>query len=175
MLSVVAGVMAVLIAIPVLSVFSNVLAGGTGDTWRHLAATVLSDYIGNTVILCLGVGLGVSSIGITTAWLTSMHDFPGRRFFEWALVLPLAVPAYVMAYVYTDFLQFIGPVQSTLREIFGWRAGDYWFPDVRTVGGAVAMFVALVVMVALTGSYKTDQLHVNELLRQLDTDRAVIP
>src|SRR5690606_27064667 len=68
-------------------------------------------------------------------------DFPGRRFFEWALVLPLAMPAYVMAYVYTDFLQFVGPVQGWLRETFAWRRGDYWFPDVRTVGGAVAMFM----------------------------------
>jgi iron(III) transport system permease protein len=139
------GVSAVLIsllaAVPVLAVFLAVLSGGSGDTWRHLAATVLPEYVGNTLILCLGVGLGVASIGVTTAWLTTMHDFPGRRFFEWALILPLAVPAYVMAYVYTDFLQFVGPVQSFLRESFGWRAADYWFPDVRTVGGAVAMFM----------------------------------
>ena len=70
-----------------------------------------------------------------------MHDFPGRRIFEWALVLPLAVPAYVMAYVYTDFLQFVGPVQTTLREIFGWEHGDYHFPDIRTLPGAILMFV----------------------------------
>lgn len=134
-------VVAVLIAVPVLSVFSNVLVGGTSDTWSHMAQTVLPEFIRNTVILCIGVGLGVSSIGITAAWLTTMLDFPGRRFFEWALVLPLAVPAYVMAYAYTDFLQFVGPVQTWLRETFGWRAGDYWFPDVRSVGGAVAMFM----------------------------------
>lgn len=134
-------IVAVLIAMPVLSVFSNVLVAGTSDTWSHMAQTVLPEFIRNTIILCFGVGLGVSSIGITAAWLTTMHDFPGRRFFEWALVLPLAVPAYVMAYAYTDFLQFVGPVQSWLRETFGWRAGDYWFPDVRSVGGAVAMFI----------------------------------
>jgi len=132
---------AVLIATPVISVFSNVFTGGTSGTWSHLASTVLPEFIRNTLILCLGVGLGVASIGITTAWLTTMLDFPGRRFFQWALVLPLAVPAYVMAYVYTDFLQFVGPVQSWLRETFGWRAGQYWFPDVRTPGGAVAMFM----------------------------------
>ncbi|KON80062.1 iron ABC transporter permease [Azoarcus sp. PA01] len=132
---------AVLIATPVISVFSNVFTGGTSGTWSHLAGTVLPEFIRNTVILCVGVGLGVASIGITTAWLTTMLDFPGRRFFQWALVLPLAVPAYVMAYVYTDFLQFVGPVQSWLRETFGWRAGQYWFPDVRTPGGAVAMFM----------------------------------
>jgi iron(III) transport system permease protein len=139
-LGMVAGVTALLAAVPVLAVFVAVLSGGTGATWSHLASTVLGEYVGNTFILCLGVGLGVASIGVTTAWLTAMHDFPGRRFFEWALVLPLAVPAYVMAYVYTDFLQFVGPLQTALRKLFGWRAGDYWFPDVRTVGGAVAMF-----------------------------------
>ncbi|AUN94936.1 ABC transporter permease [Pseudazoarcus pumilus] len=132
---------AVLIAVPVLSVFSNVLVAGTSDTWSHMAATVLPEFIRNTVVMCVVVGLGVASIGVLGAWFTSMFDFPGRRVLEWALVLPLAVPAYVMAYVYTDFLQFVGPVQSTLREWFGWRAGDYWFPDVRSVGGASAMFM----------------------------------
>ncbi|BAL24121.1 iron ABC transporter permease [Azoarcus sp. KH32C] len=132
---------ALLIAMPVLSVFSNVFVGGTGGTWAHLASTVLPEFVRNSLILCVGVGLGVSSIGITTAWLTTMLEFPGRRFFEWALVLPLAVPAYVMAYVYTDFLQFVGPLQSWLRASFGWKAGQYWFPDVRTTGGAVAMFM----------------------------------
>ncbi len=131
---------AVLIAMPVLSVFSNVLVAGTSDTWLHMSQTVLPEFILNTVILIVGVGLGVSSIGITAAWLTTMNDFPGRRFFEWALVLPLAMPAYVMAYAYTDFLQFVGPVQSWLREAFEWRRGDYSFPDIRSVGGAVAMF-----------------------------------
>jgi iron(III) transport system permease protein len=140
-LTAVAVVIAMLIAAPVLSVFSNVFVGGTTATWSHLADTVLGEFVSNTVILCIGVGLGVSSIGVCTAWLTTMHDFPGRRVFEWALILPLAVPAYVMAYVYTDFLQFVGPVQSWLRESFGWTRADYWFPDVRTVGGAVAMFM----------------------------------
>ena len=140
-LTVIAVLIAALIAAPVLSVFSNVFAGGTGETWAHLSETVLGEFVFNTVVLCMGVGLGVASIGITTAWLTTMLDFPGRRFYEWALVLPMAMPAYVMAYVYTDFLQFVGPVQSGLRALFGWRAGDYWFPDVRTVGGAVTMFM----------------------------------
>jgi iron(III) transport system permease protein len=72
-----------------------------------------------------------------------MHEFPGRRYFEWALVLPLAMPAYVMAYVYTDFLQFVGPVQTALREVFGWEHGDYWFPDIRSLPGAVLMFVCV--------------------------------
>ena len=139
---------AALIAAPVLSVFSNVFASQTSDTWAHLADTVLGEFVLNTVVLCVGVGLGVASIGVTSAWLTTMLDFPGRRFFEWALVLPLAMPAYVMAYVYTDFLQFVGPVQSWLRELFGWRHGDYWFPEVRSVGGAVAMFMFVIMISA---------------------------
>ena len=132
---------ALLAGLPVASVGFNLLLGGTSETWSHLAATVLPEYISNSLALCAGVGLGVAVIGVATAWLTAMHDFPGRRFFEWALVLPLAVPAYVMAYVYTDFLQFVGPVQSTLREIFGWEFGDYYFPDIRTLPGAMLMFV----------------------------------
>ncbi len=132
---------AALIGLPVASVLTNIFSGGTGATWQHLASTVLPEYLGNTLWLCLGVGLGVIVVGVATAWLTAMHDFPGRRIFEWALVLPLAVPAYVLAYVYTDFLQFVGPLQSGLRETFGWSRADYWFPDVRSPGGAVTMFV----------------------------------
>lgn len=140
-LLIVSAAVAALIGLPVASVLTNIFSGGTGATWQHLASTVLPEYLGNTLGLCLGVGLGVIVVGVATAWLTAMHDFPGRRFFEWALVLPLAVPAYVLAYVYTDFLQFVGPLQSGLRETFGWSRADYWFPDVRTLGGAVTMFV----------------------------------
>lgn len=140
-LLVVSTVVAALIGLPVVSVLANIFTGGTGGTWQHLASTVLADYVGSTLWLCIGVGCGVVVVGVATAWLTAMHDFPGRRVFEWALILPLAMPAYVLAYVYTDFLQFVGPVQSWLRDAFGWRRGDYWFPDVRSVGGAIAMFV----------------------------------
>ena len=136
-----AAAVAALVGLPVGSVIANVFTGGTGAVWQHLAATVLPDYVGNTLALCLGVAAGVVVVGVSSAWLTVMHEFPGRRIFEWALVLPLAVPAYVLAYVYTDFLQFIGPLQSALREAFGWRHGDYWFPDVRSLGGAISMFI----------------------------------
>lgn len=142
-LLVVAVLVAVLAGLPVASVGLNIFVGGTSATWSHLAQTVLPEYIANSLLLCVGVGLGVALLGVTTAWLTAMHDFPGRRFFEWALVLPLAMPAYVMAYVYTDFLQFVGPVQTILRESFGWEHGDYWFPDIRTLPGAILMFVCV--------------------------------
>ena len=131
---------AVLVAVPIGSVGSHVFAGGTGATWAHLAATVLPDYIATTLWLCAGVGIGVTLLGVGAAWLVTRHQFPGRATFEWALVLPLAVPAYVMAYTYTDLLQYVGPVQTALREAFGWRRADYWFPDVRSTGGAVLMF-----------------------------------
>jgi iron(III) transport system permease protein len=131
---------AALVAAPILSVCGAIFTSGTRETWRHLASTVLPEYVASTLWLCAGVGVGAIVVGVSTAWLVTMHDFPGRRFFEWSLVLPLAVPAYVMAYAYTDLLQFAGPVQTWLRAAFGWRAGGYWFPDVRTLGGAIVMF-----------------------------------
>ena len=139
-LSVAAVVVACLVAVPVVSVGSNVFSGGTAGTWVHLASTVLPDYIATTLLLCLGVGVLTMALGVGSAWLMTHFDFPLRRSFEWALVLPLAMPAYVMAYTYTDLLQFAGPVQGWLRASFGWSHADYWFPDVRSVGGAVAMF-----------------------------------
>lgn len=142
-LLVIALVVALLAGLPVASVGLNLFVGGTSSTWNHLAQTVLPDYILNTFWLCLGVGVGVGLIGVATAWLTTMHRFPGQRIFEWALVLPMAMPAYVMAYVYTDFLQFVGPVQTGLRDAFGWQHGDYWFPDIRTLPGAILMFVSV--------------------------------
>ena len=136
-------IVALLVGLPAASVGLNFFADGTSTTWTHLVNTVLPEYILNSLWLCLGVGCGVGLLGVATAWLTAMHDFPGRRLFSWALVLPLAMPAYVMAYVYTDLLQFVGPVQTTLRETFGWAHGDYWFPDIRTLPGAMLMFVCV--------------------------------
>jgi iron(III) transport system permease protein len=138
-LSLAAGIGAAVIAVPVAVVLASVFFP-RGETWAHLADTVLAEYIANTLWLMLWVGLGVSAIGVATAWLTTLYRFPGRGFFEWALILPLAVPAYVMAYAYTDFLQFTGPVQGALRAWFGWGPKDYWFPDVRSLGGAAVIF-----------------------------------
>jgi iron(III) transport system permease protein len=138
LLTVFAVALAVLLALPVVVVLLNLFAPAT-DTWRHLAATVLGDYVVNSLLLMLGVAFGVIVGGVTTAWITTMCRFPGRRVFEWALLLPMAVPAYVMAYAYTDLLQFAGPVQTALRELTGWGAHDYWFPDVRSLGGAIVM------------------------------------
>jgi iron(III) transport system permease protein len=138
-LSALAVTVAALLALPVLSVGSNVLRGGTSGTWAHLLSTVLPDYIVTTLWLCAGVALLTAVLGVGTAWLVTHFDFPLRRTFDWMLVLPLAMPAYVMAYTYTDLLQFVGPVQSTLRELTGWTRADYRFPEVRSTGGAMWM------------------------------------
>jgi iron(III) transport system permease protein len=129
-----------LFLLPIASVLVNLFLPSEG-TWQHLSQTVLPGYLVNTALLALGVGIGVPVIGAGTAWLVTLCHFPGQRVFEWALILPLAVPAYVMAYSYTDVLQFTGPVQSLLREMTGWQAGDYWFPEIRSLGGATAMLI----------------------------------
>ena len=131
-----------LAALPVIAVVGTGIAAGGAGTWSHLAATVLPGYLGNTLLLVVLVGAGVAFGGTVSAWLVTNRRFPGSTFFEWALLLPLAMPAYVMAYAYTDWLEYAGPVQTWLRATFGWSRDDYWFPDVRSVGGAAAMFVA---------------------------------
>ena len=128
----------VLLALPVLFVVSSVFGGG-GETWDHIVETALARYVSNTALLLLGVAWGVISMGVLSAWLVTVYRFPGRTTLEWALMLPLAMPAYVMAYAYTDWLQFTGPVQTGLRAITGWQARDYWFPEIRSLAGAAAM------------------------------------
>ncbi|MEX2451615.1 MAG: iron ABC transporter permease [Rhodospirillales bacterium] len=130
---------AALIALPLVTVLGIALSP-SDDMWRHLATTVLPHYIATTLGLMIGVGAGIFIIGVGTAWLTTMCRFPGRRIFQWALLLPLAVPAYVIAYVYTDVLEYAGPVQGLLRDLFGWTsAQDYRFPEIRSLGGAISM------------------------------------
>ncbi|MGB1612105.1 MAG: ABC transporter permease [Arenicellales bacterium] len=134
---------AILVFIPIGSVLFLSL-GDSGDVWPHLIGTALPEYVGTTLLLLLGVGVSVFLTGVTTAWLVTMCRFPGRRIFEWLLLFPLAIPAYVMAYAYTDLLEYAGPVQSSLRALFGWQsARDYFFPPVRSLGSAI-MFMGLV-------------------------------
>ena len=111
----------------------------TGDLWAHLASTVLPRYVVNTLWLIAGVGVLTLIGGVGTAWLVSLCRFPGRRFFSWALLLPFAMPAYVIAYTYTGLLDFSGPVQTGLRDLFGWSAGDYPAPNIRSLTGAIVM------------------------------------
>jgi iron(III) transport system permease protein len=134
------GLIAMLMLAPILVVLSSVFIESS-DVWAHLAATVLPQYIKNSLILMVGVGVGVLAVGVSTAWLVTACEFWGRGWFEWLLLLPLAAPAYLLAYVYTDVLEYFGPVQTTLRHWFGWeRATDYWFPDIRSIGGAILLF-----------------------------------
>lgn len=126
------------VALPVVVVAAFVFVP-TGEVWDHLADTVLPRYIGNSLLLMVGVGAGTLVIGVGTAWLVTLCRFPGRWLFEWALLLPLAVPAYVIAYSYASLLDYAGPVQSLLRDTFGWARQDYWFPQLRSIEGAISM------------------------------------
>ncbi len=122
----------------VLASFADVQA--SLDTLQHLASTVIPRAAVETGMLVGLVAIGVIVLGSTSAWLVAAYEFPGRRFFEWGLLVPLAMPAYIVAYAYTDFLQFSGPVQSGLRSAFAWQRGDYWFPEIRSIPGAAFVF-----------------------------------
>ena len=137
-LSIFAVVIAAFISLPVIVIVSY-LVQANGELWQHLFDTVLNDYLINSLLLLLGVGAGVLLLGVPTAWLTSMCSFPGRRWLSWALLLPLAMPAYIIAYTYAGLLDFAGPVQSWIRDLTGLSYGDYWFFEIRSLGGAIIM------------------------------------
>ena len=140
--AVAAGAIAAVIGLPLLPVAWLALFPSE-NIWPHLAETVLPRYVTTTLWLMAAVGAGTAVVGVGTAWLVATCEFPGRRVLKWALVLPLAMPAYVVAYVYTDLLEYAGPVQRALRDLFGWRdAGAYRFPEIRSLGGAAAMLTA---------------------------------
>ena len=126
-----------IVLLPILAVV--VLAfNPTESIWGHLISTTLPRYMRNTVVLMLSVGLVSASIGTVAAWLVTRYRFPGVSWLQWALLLPLAIPAYVGAYALVDFLEYAGPVQTGLRAVFGWQdARDYWFPEIRSLGAAI--------------------------------------
>ncbi|WP_271950692.1 ABC transporter permease [Ruegeria faecimaris] len=138
------GVVACLVAaaclLPMLAVVLAATTGGT-DTVSHLLETVLPGYAMTTLILVVLVATGTFSIGVGAAWLVTMTRFPGVRILEIALVLPLAFPAYVLAYAYTFILDHPGIVQTTLRQVTGWGPRDYWFPEIRSTEGAAVMLI----------------------------------
>lgn len=125
-------------SVPVLTVLSSVFVSNV-EIWQHLRATVLTDYISNSLLLMLGVGITTLVIGVVSAWLVTMFRFPGVRIFEWALLLPMAIPAYIIAYTYTGVLDVGGPLQIWIRDFFHLEFGEYWFPEVRSLGGAICM------------------------------------
>jgi len=112
--------------------------GGDRSVWPHLLSTVLPGSALTTILLMIGVGVCTSAVGIAAAWLVSMCRFPGRGALEWMLLLPLAVPTYVVAYCYVEILDSVGPVQTAIRTLFGFTSSrDYWFPEIRSLGGAI--------------------------------------
>jgi iron(III) transport system permease protein len=140
--SVGAGIIAAIVLAPMISVLW-IAFHPTENIWPHLMATVLPRYLGNTVMLMLGVAVLTAAVGTGAAWLTSMYRFPGRNWLDLALLFPLAIPAYVGAYAVVDFLQYAGPLQSGLRQVMGWQtARDYWFPEVRSIWLATVVLAA---------------------------------
>lgn len=135
-----------LIAMAVLLPLGTVVwlaVGNAEGVWAHLASTTLPRYLANTLILMASVGAICGLTGTVTAWLVTMYSFPGRAWLQWALLLPLAIPAYISAYALTDFLEYAGPVQTGLRALFGWQtARDYWFPEIRSRWAAVMVLSA---------------------------------
>lgn len=116
----------------------------TGEIWGHLLTTVLPGSLQTTLLLMLGVGVTTCITGVLTAWLVTMCNFPGRRLLDWALLVPLAVPTYIVAFAYVEVLDYTGPVQSLIRGVFGFKTSrDYWFPEIRSLGGAIFVMGAV--------------------------------
>ncbi|MBC8130968.1 MAG: iron ABC transporter permease [Rhizobiaceae bacterium] len=121
-----------------------IAVSGTAANWSHLAQTILPEAARVTLLLMLGIALVAGSTGVVTAWLVASFQFPGRGLFAWALVLPLAVPTYIAAYGFNEFLHFTGPVQTGIRALFGFSTRrDYWFPEIRSLGGAIFILSAV--------------------------------
>ncbi len=129
-----------ILGLPVVAILYSLL-DPQWDIWSHLAETVLADYVVNSLILAAGVGAGTLFIGTSLAWLIARFQFVGRSAIQWIVLLPLSMPAYIIAYTYTGMLDFAGPLQTSLRQQFGWSYGDYWFPEIRSLGGAICMLV----------------------------------
>jgi iron(III) transport system permease protein len=136
-LTIAAMLLSALVAMPLIAIFVIALTGGT-NSWQHLIVNVLPRSGAQTLFLLIMTGAFTTITGVTTAWLVTTFDFPFRRLLSFVLVLPLAIPSYLAAYAFGEFLDFAGPVQSGLRALFGYQTiRDYWFPDIRSLGGAV--------------------------------------
>lgn len=125
-----------LLVLPILAIFYTSL-GDSGETFTHLLSTVMSTYAFNTIFLVVGVVFLSLILGVPCAWLMANYTLPGDKYLQWALVLPMAMPGYIVGYIYTDWFDFAGPLQILLRDLTGWQsAAQYWFPDLRTLEGA---------------------------------------
>lgn len=128
-------VAALILVFPIAAIFVTAF-GESNQLFSHLFSTVMPTYTTNTILLVVNVMLLSLVLGVPTAWLMAMCQLPGGKILQWALVLPLAMPGYIIGYIYTDWFDYAGPVQIVLRQITGWEGGSYWFPDIRTIGGA---------------------------------------
>ncbi|MGF1685893.1 iron ABC transporter permease [Photobacterium japonica] len=125
-----------LLVLPILAIFHTAI-GQTDSVFAHLMQTVMATYTLNTVWLVLGTMVLALLFGVPAAWIMAMCRVPGERVLQWALVLPLAMPGYIIGYIYTDWFDYAGPIQIFLRDLFGWHSvHDYWFPSIRSLGGA---------------------------------------
>src|SRR5512147_1640387 len=173
--SVAASIISLIAIGPVLAI--GVLAlQSSGDTWPHLIANVLPGALRRTLALMAGVGTLTLLIGTGTAWLVTMYRFPGRSLFQWLLLLPLAIPTYIIAFCYLELFDYSGVLQSLLRELFGWHsAKDYWFPDIRSVGGAIlvmSMVLYPYVYITARASFLAQSVCVLEVSRTLGRSAA---
>jgi iron(III) transport system permease protein len=136
-------IVALAVALPLLAIVAIAFTP-QDNIWPHLISTVLPGYIWRTAALLIGVGVLTTLAGTLAAWLVAMHEFPFRRLFQWASLLPLAMPVYITSYTYVAFLNYSGPVQSGLRQAFDWNSpADYWFPEIRSIPGAVFVLSAV--------------------------------
>lgn len=127
----------IFILCPIIFLITNSFAN-TLDVWIHLKNTKLFLYIYNTIILVFGVGILSTILGVSSAWLTTQYNFYFKKYIEWLLILPLAIPGYIVAYAYTDFLEYSGAFQTFIRSLFGFsNPSEYYFPSIRSLGGAI--------------------------------------
>lgn len=134
---------AAIVLMPIVAIVVIAATGGTGN-WPHLVSNVIPRATSRTLLLLAGVGAATAVTGVVTAWLVASCDFPLRRLASGLLVLPLAIPSYLGAYAFAEFFSFTGPVQTAYRSLFGFQTSrDYWFPEVRTTGGAVLVLASV--------------------------------
>ncbi|WBU54457.1 iron ABC transporter permease [Paracoccus sp. SCSIO 75233] len=166
-----------LVLLPVLALLWQAAQGSAG-LWSHLAANVLPHAISQTVMLLAGVGVLVAVIGTSCAWLVTAYDFPGRRVLEWALLLPLAVPTYIVAYAYLDLLHPLGPVQGAIRAILGYDSPrDFRLPDIRSMAGAIFLLSFVLypyVYLPTRAMFMTQAANLVEVSRALGTTRGQV-
>ena len=165
-----AAVLAGIILLPIGTIVVLAL-GSEQNVWPHLLATVLPRALADTFILMAGVGALSLALGTAAAWLVTMYRFPGRALLDRLLVLPLAMPTYIVAYCYVELLDYSGPVQQLLRALFGWQsARDYWFPEIRTLGGCVLVLSSVLypyVYLSARASFAQQSVCVLEVARTL--------